>query len=244
MTTSSLRHLNVTLLACSLGLAAQAGEWELGGSFAIGPESKASILDKGAYPTLPYTMVESKFDGPWTQGGISVGYEVIHRGNWGLWLQGQYSEGLVHPAFRHMGETHATGSLIAEEINGTAGYKSVLFGIGVTRRFRLGELGLNVGSRSHELTMEGQRQNKVNGVFTFDHYATSHSSRDMLVSLHFTLVQDQGRFKSFQKFAMGTGFGSALPAVNPGPNDWQMRSAYLARARPNQEFRITLGVRL
>lgn len=234
------------LLLCCVGLHAGSGRWELGVAFASGQESEGTIIDRGTSPTAPYTVVENKFNGPWIQGGLAVGYEVVRLGKWGLWIQSQYSEGLVHPAFRHMGENYASSLTLvsSEEINGTASYSSMMFGLGVTRSFSFGEFGLHLGSRSHDLSMEGRRQSKNSGVITFDNYSVSHSSRDMLASLSFTLEQDQGAFKSFQKFSVGTGFGSTLPVVNPGPNDWKMRDAYLTRARPNQEFRFVLGVRL
>lgn len=234
------------LLLCCVGLHAGEGRWEFGATFGSGQESVGTIIDHGTSPTAPYTVVENKFNGPWIQGGLAVGYEVVRLGKWGLWLQSHYSPGLVHPAFRHTGENYASSlNLVsAEEINGTASYTSLMFGLGLTRVFSFGEIGLQVGSRSHDLSMDGKRQTKNNGVITFDSYSVSHSSRDMVASLSFTLVQDQEGFKSFQKFSVGTGFGSTLPVVNPGPNDWKMRDAYLARARPNQEFRFVLGVRL
>jgi hypothetical protein len=58
------------------------------------------------------------------------------------------------------------------------------------------------------------------------------------------MTQDQGRFRSFQRFSFGTGFGASLPTVNPGPEDWKMREAYLAQILPNKGMTLVLGVRL
>lgn len=222
----------------------RAGAWEIGGSFATGRESKGTIASNGGFPTIPYTIVQNSFRGAWNQGGVQLGYEVFRRGAWGLWLQGQYSESLAHPGIYHSGENIATGSATTEVFNGTTSYKSRSFGLGVTRSFPFGDIGVSIGPRSHDLSAEGNRQNRINTTFTYDQYRVSHAYRDTFASLSFTLVQKQQGFRSFQKISYGRGFGSTVPAVNPGPSDWRMSEAYLAQFRPNQEFRITLGVRL
>lgn len=238
------RRLAQLLFATSLGMSLQAGNWELGGTFGVSQESEGTISAIGSYPTMPYTIVNNKFTGLWWQGGLSAGYEVLHRGSWGLWVQGHYAEGLSHPALYHSGENVSVGSTISETFNGSASYKSTTFGIAITRTFLVGEFGLGIGSRSHDLSVEGPRQNRVNGIFTYDHYTASYSARDVLVSLSFTMTQDQGRFRSFQRVSFGTGFGASLPTLNPGPEDWKMREAYLARILPNKGMTLVLGVRL
>jgi hypothetical protein len=238
------RLLRVLMPLVCVGISAQAGEWELGGSFAIGQESKGTISSNGNFPVMPYTVVTSRFTGLWYQGGVHVGYQVARRGLWGLWLQGQYSEGLSHPSLYHSGENYAVGSTLRETYNGSADYKSTLLGVTVTRQLPVGEVGLSLGSRSHDMSITGRRQTQVNGTFTYDQYSVSHNYRDMLVAVSYTLTQDQGGFRSFQKISLGTGFGSSIPAVNPGPNDWRMSEAYLAQVRPSRDVRITLGVRL
>lgn len=227
-----------------LGLNLQAGEWELGGSLAIGQESGSNISSNGNYPTLPYTAVTSRFSGLWYQGGVHVGYRAFQVGTWGCWVQAQYSEGLSHPSLYHSGENYATGSTIKEAYNGSADFKSVLLGLVVTRQLPVGEIGLSVGSRSNDMSITGRRQTQVNGAFVLDQYGVDHSYRDMLLALSYTLTQDQGTFRSFQKISLGTSFGSTVPAVNPGPGDWRMSEAYFAQVRPTRDVRLTLGVRL
>ena len=234
----------IFLLPFCLGTSAKAGTWEFGGAIAFGQETKGNIGANGTFPTLPYTSVQNSFKGLWYQGGLQVGYEVFRRGNWGAWIQTQYSEGLSHPGLYHSGENYATGSTITEVFNGSATYKSHMFGIGLTRKVSFGEFGITVGPRSHNLSVVGPRQRQVNGTFTYDQYEVRHAYQDTFVSIGFTSLQDHPGFRSFQRFSYGTGFGSTLPSVNPGATDWQMREAYLAQFRPNQEIRITLGVRL
>jgi hypothetical protein len=238
------RMLRALVSIVCAGISAQAGEWELGASVAVGPKSNSSISSNGNFPTMPYTIVTSRFSGSWNQGGVHVGYQVAHRGPWGLWLQVQYSEGLSHPSLYHSGENYAVGSTLRETFNGSADYKSMLLGLTVTRQLSAGEIGLSVGSRSHDMTISGRRQTQVDGTFTYDQYSVSHSYRDVLVALSFTVTQDQGSFRSFQKISLGTGFGSSIPTVNPGPSDWRMSEAYLAQVRPSRDIRLTLGVRL
>lgn len=223
-----------------------AGPWELGLVLASGQEIKSNVLTNNAAQTGPYTLVDNKFEGPWTQGGLSVRHALFQRSTWGFWLHGQYSLGLVHPRFRHVGENYSspTTFVSGEEINGTASYRSTLFGVGLSKGFSFGEISLQVGSRSHHLEMSGRRETKVGYTFAFDDYSVSHDSRDTLVSIGLTLIQPQQGFQSFQTFSIGTGFGGDIPPVDPGPTDWKMREAYLARARPNTEFRFCLGVRL
>jgi hypothetical protein len=240
----TFRNAGLFLLPFCLSPGLRAGEWELGAAIAFGRESNGNISANGNFPTMPYTIVQNSLRGAWNQGGLQVGYEVIHRGPWGVWIQAQYSEGLSHPGIYHSGENYATGSTVTEAFNGTATYKSRFFGIGVTRKFSLVEVGLSLGPRSHDLSVEGSRQNNVNGVFTYDHYTVSHAYRDTFLVLGFAASQPHDGFKSLQKISYGIGFGSTVPAVNPGPSDWRMSEAYLAQFRPNQEVRITLGVRL
>ena len=227
-----------------LGLNLQAGEWELGGSLAIGQESGSNISSNGNYPTLPYTIVTNKFSGLWYQGGLHVGYRVLQVGKWGGWVQAQYSAGLSNPTLYHSGENYAGVTSLKETYNGSADYKSVLLGVTVTRQLPVGEIGLSLSSRSHDMTLTGRRQTQVNGVFTSDQYSVGHDYRDMLAAFSYTLTQDQGRFRSFQKISLGTSFGSTVPSVNPGPSDWRMSEAYFAQVRPTRDVRLTLGVRL
>jgi len=223
---------------------ARAGEWELGGSLGVAQEEKGGTNFSGNWPTVPYTTVQNSFTGAWNQAGLLVGYEALHKGAWGLWLQGQYSEAVSHPGFLHKGETVTGTTTTSETFRGDASYHAQTFGLAVTRRFSFGEVGLGLGLRTHALSADGTRESRNNTTFTYDHYTVSHSYRDTLLTLSFTALQDQGAFRSFQKVSIAGGFGSTAPAVNPGPSDWQMREAYLAQIRPNREFRITLGVRL
>jgi hypothetical protein len=96
----------INLLPFFLALHLQAGEWEIGGAVAFGQESKGNISANGNYPTMPYTIVQNSFSGSWNQGGVELGYEVLHRGSWGVWVQAQYSEGLAHPGIYHSGENY------------------------------------------------------------------------------------------------------------------------------------------
>jgi hypothetical protein len=239
-----LRRTGALLLPFCMALSLHAGEWELGAFFADGQKAKGSITSNGNFGTVPYTSVQNTLNGPWTQGGVQVGYELFHRGNWGVWVQASYSSGLAQPEVNHTGANYAVGSTQTENFLGTATYKSHVLGLGLTRKVSFGEFGLVAGPRSHSLSAEGNLLSQVNGVFTNSHYAVSHAYQDTFVSMSFTAIQDRGGFRSFQKIAYGTGFGSSVPAVNPGPGDWKMSEAYLAQGRPNQEVRITLGVRL
>ena len=238
------RKLGIAMLALCFAPSVHAGEWELGGSFAFGQESKGAVAANGNFPTVPYTIVQNTFTGAWNLGGLEVGYKVFRSGDWGAWLQVRYSEGVSHPGVYHSGENYTVGSAVTEVFTGNATYKSNFIGVAVTRHFPFGEFGISVGPRSHDLSVEGSRQNRVNNTFTYDRQTVGHTYRDPFVSLNFTATQNQGGFRSFQKISYGTGFGSSVPSVNPGPNDWRMSEAYLAQFRPNQEVRITLGVRL
>lgn len=244
MNLKNLRTSGVCLLFLSVGTGLRAGEWELGASLAVAQEEKGQINSLGNWPTTPYTTVKNNFDGLWYQGGIHVGYEVLRRGVWGYWAQAQYSEGLSHPGLFHKGENISVGTTVSETYRGNATYHSHTLGFAITRTFALGELGLGIGRRSHSLSVDGPLETRTNSTFTYSQFAVSHGYQDNLVVLSFTALQNQGKFRTFQKFSMASGFGSTVPTVNPGPGDWQMREAYLAQIRPSREFRVTLGVRL
>lgn len=222
----------------------QAGEWEIGGAIAVHYGSYGSINSNEQYPTSPYTIVSSSQKGAWTQGGLDLGYEAFRAGQWGVRLQAQYTQSLVHPEIHHSGENVAAGSTLSEVFNGTASYKALALSLGVARTFSFGELGVSAGPRSNDLSVEGRVQNRSNSNFTFANYSVSHTYRDTYVTVNFAMTQQQQGFRSFQKVSLGFGLGSSTPAVNPGPSDWRMSEAYLAQFRPKSEIRILLGVRL
>lgn len=235
-------------LCLGLGLPStglRAGEWEIGGAIAFGQEAKGNLAANGNFPTVPYTIVQNSHSGAWNMGSVQVGYEALQLGAWGFWLRADYSGSLAQPKIYHSGENFGTGGSSSTEVfNGTASHTSRSFGLGLTRKFSFGEIGVSIGPRSHEMSTEGNRQNRNNGVFTYDSYSVHHTYKDTFATLSFALSQKQNGFSSFQKLTYGTGFGSSVPTVNPGPADWRMSEAYLAQFRPNQEFQITLGIRL
>jgi len=241
-----VRNVSLCLISLSTGTIVHAGEWEIGGSITLGQESKPSITNNGSAPTRPYTIVTNRFSGPWTQGGLHLGYEVVHRGSWGVWLQAHYAKGLVQPNLSHSGVNQLENTLTSEDFHGTASYQSLFFGVGLTRQVSLGEFGFSLGSRAHDLRAEGTTisRDPQSPLPIVAPYSIGHKAKDIFISMSFTAIQDQEGFKSFQKIAVGTGFGASIPAVNPGPSDWKMREAYLAQIRPNHEIRITLGVRI
>lgn len=240
---SCLRATRPWLICCCLVAGLQAGEWELGASLSIAQEEKGKINALGGFPTVPYTTVQNNFNGLWYQGGLQVGYKVFSQGPWGVWLQAQYSEGLSHPGLFHKGESVTASTTLSEKFSGNATYHSLALGVALTRRFQLGEIGLSLGRRGHALSVEGDRESRTNTSFTYDRFSTSHSYDDVMVGLSFTTMQDQGDYRFFQKLSFASGFGSSIPAVNPGPGDWKMSEAYLAQIRPSREVRITLGFR-
>lgn len=227
-----------------LGLQAGNGAWELGGSLAVGKEEKSNINNNGNFPTMPYTMVVNQLSGSWYQGGVQVGYRIFTAGPWAFWAQGQYSAGLSHPSLFHSGENYDLTSATTESFTGSADYKSILGGVALTRKLTVGEIGLGLGYRSHDLSVSGRRQTRVNGTFTYDEYSVDHRYNDLLLAFSYTLTQDQGGYESFQKIVIGLPLGSSVPEVQPGPNDWKMSEAYLAQIRPGWDVRFTLGVRL
>lgn len=244
MTSWTLPRTALLLLASALAPALRAGEWDLGVAFMASREVQSKISTNGSYPALPTAIVVNSFTGPWLQGGLQVGYKFYQRGPWGVWAQGHYVQGLAHPSFFHSGQNLAVGTTETETFNGTASYSSTFAGLAVSRAFQVGELTFGAGVRTHDLSVEGRRQSGLNNVFTYDTYSTSHSDQDVYVHLSFTLQQEHEGFRSFQRFTVGTGIGSDVPAVHPGTSDWRMSSAYLARIRPNTGIGFTLGVRL
>lgn len=237
-------RIPILLLPFCLSVGLQAGEWEFGLLYADAQTEKGSLTSNGTFPMLPYAIVQNGISGTWSQGGVQVGYRLLQKGDWGLWIHGQYNEGLAHPAITHSGEYHTSVSTEAETFNGTGSIRSSRLSLGLARRFSFGEFGLSLGPRNSSLSVDGNTLNQTNGVFSSSHYSASHAYKDTFVAVSFTATQDQGTFRSFQKIAFGTGFGSTVPTVDPGPSDWKMREAYLAQFRPNREFWFTLGVRL
>lgn len=241
---TALNRVVLLLLIAGFPASASANDVEISGSIGMGFMTKGSSSYKGNYPTSPYTTVENQLNGTWRTGSLNLGYEAFRRGNWSFWVHGQYSRSLAQPTLHHDGENVAGPSVMKETFNGPATYDTKLLGLGVSYRVPIGEVGLVVGPRAKNLSVSGNRQTRVNGVFTNDTASYSDTSKDIFLLAHITFQQDQGGFRSFERFSYGVGFGESTPSVTPGPTDWKMSSAYLAQFRPNAEFRITLGFRL
>lgn len=241
---SILNRAVLLLLIAGIPASANANDVEISGSIGMGFMPKGSLTYTGNYPTSPYTTVDNNLNGTWRTGSLSLGYEALRRGNWSLWIHGQYVRSLAQPTVHHNGENVAGTSVTKETFDGPATYDAKFFGLGVSYRVPIGEIGLIAGPRTQNLSVSGSRQTRVNGLFTFDSPSFNDTTSNTFLLAHITFQQDQGGFRSFERFSYGVGFGGSMPSINPGPTDWKMSSAYLAQFRPNAEFRITFGFRL
>jgi hypothetical protein len=241
---TSISRAALPLLIAGLSAPSNANDLELSASIGMGFMPKGTLTYKGNFPVSPYTTVDNNLNGTWRTGSLNLGYEALRRGQWSFWVHGQFSRSLAQPALHHDGENVNIPSVTKETFDGPATYDATFFGLGVSYRIPIGEIGLIAGPRAQKLSVSGKRQTRVNGTFTYDTVSFSDSSKDTFLLAHITFQQDQGSFRSFERFSYGMGFGESIPSVNPGPTDWKMSSAYLAQFRPNGEFRITLGFRL
>lgn len=241
---STQYRVALPMLIAGFSVMAQANDVEISGSIGMGFMSKGSLTYKGNFPISPFTTVDNNLNGTWRTGSLNLGYEALRRGKWSIWVHGQYSRSLAQPTLHHDGENVVGPSVVKETFDGPATYDATFFGLGVSYRVPIGEIGLIAGPRAQKLSVSGKRQTRVNGTFTYDTASYSDSSKDTFLLAHITFQQDQGGFRSFERFSYGVGFGGSIPSVNPGPTDWKMSSAYLAQFRPNAEFRITFGLRL
>ncbi|MBI3130752.1 MAG: hypothetical protein HYZ13_05295 [Acidobacteria bacterium] len=136
------------LLIAGFSVMAQANDVEVSGSIGMGFMTKGSLTYKGKFPTSPYTTVDNNLNGTWRIGSLNLGYEALRRGKWSIWVHGQYSRSLAQPTLHHDGENVASPSVVKETFDGPATYDATFFGLGVSYRVPIGEVGLIAGPRA------------------------------------------------------------------------------------------------
>ena len=195
------------------------------------------------------TFVQTRFQGPWNEPALELGYELFKVNGTRTWLRAGYASALSGLAYSKVGEQVTPTSIQTQTFNGTAKDSQMMVGLGLTYDTgKLGEYGAALYYRSNRINLSGTVVNAAdtgsNFTATPAAYAQAATVADLDLRLSMALVQTFPTCKTFQRISMDWGFGASSGTVNGDTSDWQLTKAYLQRLKPSSGFQFAFGVRL
>jgi hypothetical protein len=191
--------------------------------------------------------VQTRFQGPWTLGGIRADYQVYKHESLKYWVGAGYVASLGAPDYTQRGvliPSALAGS--TENFQGTCSYRREQAGVGATwSTGTLGEYGAFLWLRNNRLGLDGTASTIIlNG--SYETATASRSIRsnalDAMLELSMDFLQTQPTYRTLERISLGATLAHAYG--NVAVTDWQLNDAYAQRQRPGLEISFSFGVRL